>query len=61
MILWLIFDTKEKPKNKIEGQLGTITKETPNQKVTVQFTVNDTMPPLEEQDAIEAENREILW
>ena len=61
MILWLIFDTKEKPQNKIEGQLGTIVKETPNQKVTVQFTVNDTMPPLEEQDAIEAENREILW
>lgn len=45
---------------KIEGQLGTLIRETPNQKVTVQFTVNDTMPPLEEQDAIEAEDREIL-
>ena len=52
---------KRKPRNQIAGQLGTLIKETSNQKVTVQFTVNDTMPPLEEQDAIEAEDREILW
>ena len=45
----------------IKGQLGKMIKKSENgQTVTVQFTVNDTMPPIEEQDAIEVAEREIL-
>ena len=46
---------------KVEGQLATVFRESAGQKVTVQFGVNGTMPTLEEQDAIENDNREILW
>ena len=44
-----------------DGSIGTMTKESAGETVTVRFDTNGTMPKTEDQDALEDAGREVLW